>query len=235
MRRSSFWAGVREHWLEGMSGAVSVPFMIAAVLAGEAWATVLLMMLGYASLLFAAWRLWDEQRQKVSDLEVRLAPRIRLFLDPSCNGVRTVGSKIFQNGTLLKSKWVQVMVAPIGEAPLLECAVQLLRVSRIGTVLDEMIISEPLFCHWSNREHTDHTIRIDCGISHPANLIAAYPNQPLGVKTWPVKYDLIEALKQPGKYRFEIQASAKDAQPTNASVVLDWAGSYDSISVRMEN
>lgn len=220
-----------------MSGGASVPFAIAAVYYSDS-EVLQVFLCALSCAWFAAYRIWKPERQRVCELEERLAPRIRVFLDSTCNGIREV--KVERGD---KSKWVQIMVEPLTEGPLIQCEARLLRVARLSPA-PQIIVNEPVFCHWSNRPHDQHQIDIPSGVAQPANLLAVTGEVAIhhnvvrrghiGIKTSPTKVDLSTEIQKPGRYRFEVHVSARDAPAASAALILDWDGTFDNVSIAME-
>jgi hypothetical protein len=105
-----------------MSGGASVPFTALAVFLDNALAQSVFGLCALTCVWFAAYRVWKPERDRVCDLEARLTPNIKM--DEGCvREYPTEGPR---------SKWVQVGIASITDAPLIDCETLLTSVDRIG-------------------------------------------------------------------------------------------------------
>jgi predicted membrane metal-binding protein len=68
----------RKHWFAAMSGGASVPFTALAVFLDNRWVQLLFACLALTGTWFAAYRVWQPERQKVCDLEARLTAKINM-------------------------------------------------------------------------------------------------------------------------------------------------------------
>jgi hypothetical protein len=236
----SFTLAFREELFAAMSGGASVPFTIAAVYVDNKYAQALLALCALTCAWFAAFRLWRPERQKVRDYEKRLMPKISVFLDPVCNGVRVVETSKsddpLSRGS--DSKWIQFLVRSVTDAPLVGCEARLLTAERLkskeGT---ESILDEPMFCTWSNVDQMQSTrMTIPVGVNQPANMLSIFEGQSnLKPETAPyMKPRFLREIQKPGKYRLNVVVSAQDAPVETASFLLEWGGSYNNIKISKE-
>jgi hypothetical protein len=235
----NFVLAFREHLFAGMSGGASVPFAALAVFLDNSYAKSNLAALAFTCAGFAGYRMWRHERARVRELEQKLEPAIRIFLDPTCDGVRVVPTLLRVPPGVAQTpgpdtKWVQIMVGPTTEAPLVGCEARLKSVERLnedGT--KTLILDEPIYCPWSNVPPAESTrITIPAGITQPANLVSVNENDArIWVQAWPAKVRLSDEIQKPGKYRFEIGVTANSVPTLNAAFVLVWKGSYDDLGI----
>lgn len=181
----------------------------------------------------------SQARVRVAELEERLIPKITVSLDETCAGIRVVKTQLVlppgappQRGP--DSKWVQIIVMSATNAPLVNCEARLMRAERIdenGVVT--AILTEPLFCTWSNTSVSRMTI--PPSVPHAANIFSARDGfTELYIETLPVKLEFRDEIQRPGTYRLKIGVSAQDC-PTNVKTFLfEWGGSYNSNSITQE-
>jgi hypothetical protein len=186
------------------------------------------------------------------ELRRRLAHKISVFLDPDCAGVRVVQTRVPKGpigatgatGAPLPvavpqqrgpdSKWVQVMVISATDAPLVECEVRLVRVERINeNGSEEAILTEPTFCTWSRMSGDEQRrMTIPARIPQAANIFTVQEgDQHLYVQTAHIHYGFDEEIQKPGTYRLALGVSAKDCPTEMVSLMLEWGGSYENITV----
>ena len=83
---SGFFAFLRAfggRWFVAMSGPLTVPFSVAALYVDSTWARALFGLLAVTCALFTAFWLWRLERERVIDLESRLAPKL-VFVREAC-------------------------------------------------------------------------------------------------------------------------------------------------------
>src|SRR5882672_10062573 len=109
-----------------MSGGASIPFAALAVFLDNKWAQVIFAATALCCAWFAAYRVWKPERQKVCDLQERLAPKIVITVGP----VHTEET-LNNNGVRGLSKWLQLIIGTATDAPLLNCEVWVTEVKRV--------------------------------------------------------------------------------------------------------
>jgi hypothetical protein len=229
-----FALSFREHWFAAMSGGASVPFVIAAVYVDNKYGQALLAICALVCAAFASYRVWKPERFRVRELEERLAPKIKVSLDPSY-GIRIAETRLnlppgvpAQRGP--DSKYVQIMVRSATDAPLIECEARLIRVERIGDrEMTEVILTEPTFCTWSRMEGEEQKrMTIPAKISQAANLFRVQQGNPrLDTLTTNVHYDFDAEIQRAGNYKLTIAVYAKDCPTEIISLIFKWSGSYE--------
>jgi hypothetical protein len=237
--RPSFWSftlSFREHWFAAMSGGASVPFTALAVFLDNALTQSVFGLCALTCVWFAAYRVWKPERDRVCDLEARLTPNIKM--NDGCvreyPTVREMPPPVPpQEGPC--SKWVQVGITPITDAPLIDCEALLTSVDRIGQNGKlQTIETEPIFCPWSNVGGTRTIIRP--GVVQWANLFSAYEDSAqLKLEVSPPKLNLAKEIQKPGKYRLCIRITARDTPTQSRSYLFEWDGSFRHITLTPEN
>jgi hypothetical protein len=232
-----FTRAFRFTWFDAMSGGASVPFMVLAAWLDSSWGKAICAALAFACGWLAAYRVWKREKENALGLEERLSPRINAFLDPECNGVRVVETLIpAERRRGPDSKWVQLSVRSTTDAPLIDCETRLLRVERINDDQSiEVVSDEPAYCEWSNSPQ-DQRIRmnIPAEVAQPANLFSIHDiaDAELIPETRPnIKPELLREIQAPGKYRLAIAVSARDAPTVRKSLLLEWNGTYQSLTI----
>jgi hypothetical protein len=225
----NFIRAFREHWFAAISGCASVPFTALAAFLDATWAQLLFAGLALTGAGFAAYRVWKPERQRVCDLEARLTPRIGMD-DGSVREYPT------QRGPLKgpPSKWAQIKISAMTDAPLTDCETLLTRVDRIredGTL--EPIEVDPIFCFWADLAATRTTIAPD--IPRWANLFSAYEHSSqLELQVTPQKVNLAREIQKPGTYRLCISVTAQDARASRM-YRFHWGGSFQHMTLTPES
>ncbi len=70
----NFGLAFRELWFAAMSGGASVPFAFLAVILDNKYAQIIFGSMAFVCAWFAAYRVWKGEREKVLELEAKLAP-----------------------------------------------------------------------------------------------------------------------------------------------------------------
>jgi len=163
---------------------------------------------------------WDG----VADLRDPLRPRI----DLSCK-VRP--QEQLPKGSPL-TKWVLLVVNPLGNTDLIDCEVQVVSLYRNG----ERLYDEPLNCIWSNSQDIRRTIRP--GIPQSASLCMADAGKPgLYLTTSVNKPQILRAMRKPESaiYRVDVAVYAANSKPIREWFVVEYGGDFAHIEIRPEN
>jgi hypothetical protein len=70
----SFLRALRADWFAAMSGGFSVPFTAVAVFADNKYAQAIFACMGFGSIIFASYRIWKSEHDKVLTLGLELSP-----------------------------------------------------------------------------------------------------------------------------------------------------------------
>ncbi len=93
LQRARFWDFVRSfwgNWFSLMSGTPAVPAAIFALYVENNIARILFGVTAIGCLVFSAYLVWRVERKKVIELEAKLTPTMRLFINPDVNGVMAI-------------------------------------------------------------------------------------------------------------------------------------------------
>ena len=151
-----------------------MPLTIAAVFVPNEIAKVLLGITAFICFWGAAYIVWRREREarneseaKANSFASRLLPRISFRL-ASKDGIWTLP---LSNGSL--SKWAQIDVTTLTDAPLIECEVWIMDVQRITSGLEpKSIMEEPARCQWSQAVSNEVlSLTVRPGVPRRANLL----------------------------------------------------------------
>ncbi len=238
--KPTFWGFIRVisgDWMARMSGPASVPLTILAIYLEGPWVKAGLIILAFICAWIAAYRVWAAERERVRVLEDRLSPKIDVYLDR--DGVRTVETRIGLPPSEPQrrgpdSKWVQIIVMPATDAQLVDCEVRLLRAERINDDRTAtVILTEPVFCTWSNMPAGTTRMTIPSNVPQASNIFSANDGSTeLYMQTSPIKCEFRDQIQRPGTYRLKIGVSAQDCLTNVKTFLFRWS-SYNSISISM--
>lgn len=223
-------------WLGNEYLAAEHPILGPLVIAFAAYTVTWLFAFGVRTLK-AAPQNYFQQKDRADAAERRLIPNISVFLDQGSAGVRVVETIVQATGARgADSKWVQLMVRPATDAPLIDCEVRLLAVERLNEDgSSETILDEPVFCIWSNTPaELNRRMTIPAGVAQPANIFSTHDVQSpqLIPETLPhIKPRLLREMRTPGRYRLQISVSANDTLPVVRLLILNWDGSFQRLSI----
>jgi hypothetical protein len=136
------------------------------------------------------------------------------------------------------SKWVQIIIMSATEAALVDCEARLLSVERIdgdGNVLAS-ILGEPQFCTWSNMPDGGNLrMTIPAHVPQAANIFSVHDGSTaLNVETRALKYEYMDAIQEPGRYRLRIGVSAQGCPTMLQNFLFEWNGAYGNIRFSAE-
>jgi hypothetical protein len=228
---ASFWRFVRafwSNWWSGMSGAFSVPLALYATYVEDQHAK-----LGYAALaalvfVMAAFFVWRAEKLKVLEMEHRLSPNTRVFVEPVNHGVRELLTDTL--GEMPKQKWVQLSVQNLSENALLGCEAFLTRVARQTDISNPNIIDVFTQLCWDLS--TTDQLDIPHGRTVNVHLFSMQSGTPgLHVHTaFPTKYRYHTEIQTPDRYRLDVIVTSRNAPTVRRSFILDWQD-YDNVKL----
>lgn len=180
----------------------------------------------------AAFSVWAREHKQKLYLDEKLTPKIA-FSIPEKNGVLTIP---VQSGAL--SKWVQITVQSVTDAPLVECEVwvnDIVRLNHDGTEVS--IFDEPARCEWSQRQGI-FTLTIRPGVLQRANLLSLFEEtsatHPVSIpipRLDFVKIILNTEIQTPGRYRIRLVATADKTPSVHKSFIFEWSD-FDNVALR---
>lgn len=174
-------------------------------------------------------------QSKISELEAKLKPQIKIFLEGDGTQAFPLIDAATNQPTGELSKYVQFTVAPLSAAPLLGCEARLTSVRRIlnGVEGDELA-EEHVWFWWSN--HESAVVNIHGSIQHRANMfhVREKEEHTLAVDTKPLKVLLPTEIQTPGEYRIRVSVTAHNAPTSNAVFLFHWGGCFDDVAIAQE-
>lgn len=192
-------------------------------------------------LIVAPYQLWREKNAELGRglahavaLEVRLQPKIGIELpaDAPREFPTMISNPDGQQFPGPPQKWVQFDVRSLTDVPLQGCEARLLSAYRISNEERRSILSEPLWCAWSNYpEREARRIVIASGITQSANIAALADT--IYAQVLPSKFEFSDPLRQPGSYLFEIAVSAENVITEKRKIMMTWDGTYSGLTVKM--
>jgi hypothetical protein len=216
-------------WLIAMSGPLSVPFALAGAFFPNGYVRYLSITLAFICAWAAAFGLWRIERERVRQLEVRLIPKARIFLDPKHHGIEA-----FNAPNHTRPKYVQVSIECCTEEPLLKCQAKVYKIERLKAAGEpDIVLSNFMNCIWDNApDGSNPEISVHPGVPQRANLFAVgEKSRLLELQFIQRRQKLMDEMQQPADYRISI-AFVTDTMTERASFIFHWTGSYDGISLR---
>ncbi|MFZ1989637.1 MAG: hypothetical protein WAW96_07670, partial [Alphaproteobacteria bacterium] len=156
-------------------------------------------------------------------------------LNPANNGILVIPTQLEHGIEGPSSKWVQVLISGIAEAPLKDCEAWLVGLERLDADGRQTELEpEHIHCTWSMRQR-ERTITIPALIKHHANLFVVYESRPgaLVPQLEPPHITLTKEVQKPGRYRASIVVTASNAPSVQASFIIDWK-SFSEIAIKQE-
>jgi hypothetical protein len=225
----SFCGTLLSNWLARLSGPISVPLAIAAIWVPQAWQQWGLIATAYVCLAVTAAALWGQERAKVIALQGRLSPRIAVALTPTIDGanlVRTGGNQF--------AKYFQLVISPLDDGELDQCMAKVISIERLASGgATTAIWDEPLICTWSNLDYA-HAVLIRAGEGHRANLFSIREGENSVKPEFPAQFIILDRMKNPGTFRIAVNVSAKATLSKTVRLLLDWGGTYENVSLKLE-
>jgi len=180
-------------------------------------------------LFLAPYWLHEAQQKDVAELQSRLTPKIRVFLEAPENGIHHFPAT---DGSLFK--YVQFTVTPASDVVLAGCEARLENVERLnldGTTTQ--LAEEHIHCGWSN--HPSISLDIHPRVQHRVNMFHTNERRPdfLDVDTVPKKILLPTEIQVFGDYRISVNVTAKETPTYNAVFMFHWGG-FDDMSLTQE-
>jgi hypothetical protein len=112
-----------------MSGPVGVPATVIGAWATSGYIQYGLIATGVICAFISSFLVWRKQYRRVLELEGKLLPKIKVFLNPQNNGILIIDAEKGPNR--IQSKWIQVCIEPIEET-LHNCQATLVKFERIN-------------------------------------------------------------------------------------------------------
>jgi hypothetical protein len=123
-----FLRALRAEWFTAMSGSVSVPFAILAVFVGDTWSKGMLAALSATCFVFAGYRVWKLERERVLELSPRLAPRIALKFDKDSLGLSSAIEGDAKTGK--RATYIRIQADALSEVSVRGCTAFITKASR---------------------------------------------------------------------------------------------------------
>lgn len=232
----SFLSAARADLGARMSGALSVPFSTAAIWTDPKYGQYIWVALAVISFLAMAYFVWAHERNQLLAFQDRLSPKIHVSVDG--DGILTVPT---QDGAL--SKWAQVIVESITDAPLVDCEVWVKGIYRLNPDGSDMasILEESTRCEWSQRRGPESfTVTIPPKVKQRANLFSLLET-PSVERPIPAPQPTLEFAKliltteiqYPSSYRVYLTVTAKEVPSREESFVFDWKD-FDRLTLKQE-
>jgi hypothetical protein len=237
----SFAAAFREHWFAAMSGGASVPFAVLAAYLDNASAKTLFVLAAATCSGFAAYRVWKPEREKVIELEERLAPKLSLSFEqrpPWISRIEDSNIPTPENSqNTAPSIWFSVRVVnhrPGVTVKGCRAALTAIEVLRDGRWAPTRF-SSSLPLRWA--ESLDGHQRID--LPHEeirlANVLSVDPTWNRIQVKWDQNWKVNERIfDEPGQYRLTIVASSVEGVSASIQLIVTWTGRWDDTTVRRE-
>jgi hypothetical protein len=176
---ASLWAfarAFRKHLFAAMSGGFSVPFTALAVFADNKYAQGIFGCLAFSAAWFAAYRIWKSEREKVVELENKLAGKATLrsslsLLADNLQSAREMVNRKVENEDQLKqlgkdyNVWIRKVVEEIANS------------ISIAAAKAYSSAPAPMAAHFPgslNNSHNDLRSHIDSCLKRLGDLISQY-------------------------------------------------------------
>lgn len=183
--------------------------------------------------LIAPGKIYGDAEDNISTLTERAMPKLKVALINGLSGVQVVKTQTnTQPGPL--SKWLQVIVECATDIPLNDCTVHVTKVKKINeNAAPTELLFEPVLCKWSQLNSNEKRIKISPMIPQAANLFSILDVSPpqINLEFHHTKYQLDEALQNPGKFQIEVVVSADNTTPIRAKYLLIWNGDFETIDL----
>jgi len=230
----SFIGLIHRHWIAALAGWLS---FLAWALGAFWWdwsPSIIFIAVTVVAYCYATYRVWREEYAKRLDLEERLKPKIKVFLEG--NGIHerqiSLGQQTIAAYGL--SKWAQISVQSATECRLEGCEVVVTKVAKIDAGQETILLDEAALCKWSDDQDNLTRFDIPAGTSKRANLLmrrADLPQSPR-LEFLNAKIDTAAITNTPGTYRIDVVVSAKDpVPPVRRSFILEWGLAFQDMSL----
>jgi len=233
------------HWADYASGAPSVPLTFAALFISNKWAAIGTGLLGIACGVFAAYRVWSSERQRllvayerIGGLEYLLTPTFRVYFDQERGGMvdaiaksvshatmSTYGTQI-QHERVTRSKYFRIWIEATTDAPVGQCEGYIVALERRNSDEEAFIhasVPQPLPLKAAPFDVVPGVRKaIDFVMSDETGRFDHSPEV-----YWP--YTLDNYLSAPGTYRFTFRVHGGGVTAPPLRVEVHWQGQWDAI------
>jgi hypothetical protein len=241
----SFISAFGHHWADYASGGPSVPLTIAALFMPNKWAAIGTGFLGIACGLFASYRVWSAERQRllyarrrIGELEHKLTPAFRVYFDQerggmvdaitkstSHTGMSAYGTPIIQEKST-RSKYFRIWVEATSAATVEQCEGYIVSLERRNNENEAFIhaaVPQPLSLKAEPFDVVPGVRRaIDFVMSDETGRFDHSPEV-----YWPYTFD--NFLSQVGTYRFTFVVHGGGVTAPSIRVEVHWRGQWDAI------
>jgi hypothetical protein len=227
----SFILAFRRQWFAAMSGGVSVPFAIVAVLLENAWAQSISAALAVTAVLFSSYRIWKVEREKVLVLEEHARPKLKCsysMSDPGCYR----GNVTLHDG--MRCDWHRLKVEANSDVVVTGCKGMLVQVRRgNGILLSGEKMTLP-FAHSDAPDATSKTIYPGAA-EYIDFLSVRYDNKisftPIG--SFSSSIDWNDMFSLAGDYEIQIVVVASNAPSSIVDLLFSWNLSHAKANIKL--